>query len=115
MFKNNKIPQDTYRALSLDSASGAVLHTDKATALKRIWAFLQLCVTFIPCEHEEYDEAARNLDSEVDSNVGKARILLKILQEQNLPAIVKVQSEAVSVLIQVLYALQQGRGMSSSS
>jgi hypothetical protein len=95
--KNNRIPQDTYRALSLDSASGATQHTDKATAPKRILAFLQLCAQFIPCEHEDYDEAVRDLDSEVESDVRKARILLEVIQEQNLPAIVKALNGAVSI------------------
>ncbi len=108
LSKKSKISQDTYWALSLDSASGATHHTDKATAPKRILALLQLCAEFIPCEHEEYEEAVKDLDSEVDPVVGKARIVLEIVQEQNLPAIVKAQNEAVSIFLQALYSLQQG-------
>jgi hypothetical protein len=44
----------------------------------------------------------------VNSDVRKATLVLKIIQEQNLPAIVKAQNEAVSTLLQVLYFLQQG-------
>jgi hypothetical protein len=66
LSKNTKIPQGTYRALSLDGASAADLYTDKATAPKRIWAFLQLCAKFIPCGHEAYDHSISCLDAEVD-------------------------------------------------
>ncbi len=83
--KNTKISQDTYRALSLDGSSGAELFSDKATAPKRIWAFLRLCVKFIPFEHEAYDHAVACLDAEVDADVSKARTVLKITQEQCLP------------------------------
>ncbi len=41
-------------------------------------------------------------------NLSSAKLSLEIVQEQHLPAIIKVQSEAVSVLLQVLYFLQQG-------
>jgi hypothetical protein len=108
LSKNNRVHQDTYRALNLDSASGAIQPTDKATAPKRILAFLQLCAQFIPCEYDDYDDAIRRLDSEVDSDVRSARLVLEIIQEQNLPAIIKAQNEAVSTLLQVLYFLQQG-------
>ena len=76
LSKNTKIHQDTYRALSLDGASGAERYTDKATAPKRIWAFLRLCAKSIPCEHEAYDHAVACLDAEVDSDVSKARTVL---------------------------------------
>ncbi len=108
LSKNNRVPQDTYRALSLDSASGAIQPTDKATAPKRILAFLQLCAQYIPCEYDDYDDAVRSLDSEVDSDVRSARLALEIIEEQNLPAIIKARNEAVSTLLQVLYFLQQG-------
>ena len=43
LSKNNKVPLDVYRALSLNIASEAIQSTDKATAPKRVQAFLQLC------------------------------------------------------------------------
>jgi hypothetical protein len=107
LSKNTKITPDTYRALSLPGSSGAELFSDKATAPKRIWAFLKLCAKFIPCEHEAYDLAVACLDVEVDLDVTRARAVLKTTQEQFLPVIIKEQREAVSVLLQVLYFLHQ--------
>ncbi len=84
------------------------LASDKATAQKRIWAFLKLCAKFIPCEHETYDLAVGCLDAEVDDDVAEARKILKTVQETCLTAIVQAQRNAVSVLQQVLYFLHQG-------
>ncbi len=97
-----------YRALSLNIASEATQSTDKATAPKRISAFLRLCALYIPCEFEGYEDAVKTLDSEVDPDLRKAKIILEIIQEQNLSVIVKAQNGAVSVLLQVLYFLQRG-------
>jgi hypothetical protein len=97
-----------YRALSLNIASEATQSTDKATAPKRISAFLRLCALYIPCEFEDYEDAVRDLDSEVDPDLRTAKLTLEIIQEQRLLAIVKAQNEAVSVLLQVLYFLQRG-------
>jgi hypothetical protein len=98
-----------YKALSLNIASEALRSTDKATAPKRILAFLQLCALYIPCEHEDYDDAVLTLDVEVSHNLFSARLSLEVVQEQQLPAIIKAQNEAVSTLLQVLlYFLQQG-------
>jgi hypothetical protein len=108
LSSNNKVPVDVYRALSLNIASDATQSTDKATAPKRIQAFLQLCALYIPCEHDDYDEAVSHLDSEVSHDLRAAKLSLEAVQERQLPAIVKAQSEAVSVLLQVLYFLQQG-------
>ncbi len=108
LSKSTKIPPDTYRALSLAGSSGAELFSDKATAPKRIWVFLKLCVKFIPCEHEAYDLAVACLDVEVGLGFSRARTVLKTTEEQFLPVIVKAQNEAVSVLLQVLYSLHQG-------
>ncbi len=44
----------------------------------------------------------------MDPDLREAKMLLEIIQEQNLPVIVKAQNEAVSVLLQVLYFLQRG-------
>ena len=108
LSKNNKVPSHVYRALSLNIASEATQSTDKATAPKRVKAFLQLCAMYIPCEHDDYDDAVANLDAEVDHDLFAAKLTLEVVQEQQLPAIVKAQNEAVSNLLQVLYFLQQG-------
>ncbi len=108
LSKNNKVPLDVYRALSLNIASEATQSTDKATAPKRIQAFLQLCALYIPCEHDDYDDAVLNLDAEVSLNLRSAKLSLEIIPEQRLPAIIKAQSETVSTLLQVLYFLQLG-------
>ena len=50
-----------------------------------------------------------SLDAEVDTDVERAKAVLAFVEEQHLPAIIKLQDEAVSVLLQVLYALHQGR------
>ena len=105
---NNKVPVDVYRALSLNIASDATQSTDKATAPKRIQAFLKLCALYIPCEHDDYDAAVLHLDSEVSHDLRAAKLSLETVQERLLPAMVKAQNEAVSVLLQVLYFLQQG-------
>jgi hypothetical protein len=105
LSKQNKIPAETYRALSLDLSSEASGATDKATAPKRISAFLRLCAAFIPWEHAEYDEAVEDLNAEVDDDVESAKLTLENFRDDLLPAIVKAQSEAVLVLHQVLYAL----------
>jgi hypothetical protein len=109
LTKNKKISPEVYRALSLDTASGAISASDKATAPKRIATFLRLCATFIPCDHVAYDQAVFSLDAEVDADVERAKAVLALVEEQQLPAIIKLQDEAVSVLLQVLYALHQGR------
>ena len=108
LSKNNKVPIDVFRALCLNIASEATQSTDKATAPKRIQAFLKLCALYIPCEHDDYDDAVLYLDSEVSLNLSSAKLSLERVQEQHLPAIIKAQSEAVSVLLQVLYFLQLG-------
>jgi hypothetical protein len=98
--------QDVYWVLSLNIASEATQSTDKATAPKRISAFLRLCALYIPCEVDNYDDAVKTLDSEVDSDLRKAKLILEIIQEQNLPVIVKAQNEAVPAFL--LYFLQRG-------
>jgi hypothetical protein len=56
-----------------------------------------------------YDQAVFSLDAEVDADVERAKAVLASVEEQHLPAIIKLQDGAVSVLLQVLYALYQGR------
>jgi hypothetical protein len=108
LSKKNKVPNDVFRTLSLNIASEAIQSTDKATAPKRIQAFLRLCALYIPCEHDDYDGAILNLDAEVSLDLRTAKLSLEIVQEQQLPAIIKAQDEAVSALLQVLYFLQYG-------
>jgi hypothetical protein len=82
--------------------------TDKATAPKRVSAFLRLCAAFIPCEHAQYDEAVEELNAEVADNLSDAKLTLEGVQGNFVPDIVKLESEARSVLLQVLYALHRG-------
>jgi hypothetical protein len=102
LVKSKKISPEIYRALSLDKSSGANSSSDKATAPKRIATFLQLCATFIPCDHLAYDQTVYSLDAEVDTDVERAKAVLAFVEEQHLPTINKLQDEAVSVLLQVL-------------
>jgi hypothetical protein len=107
LSKKNRVSQDVYRALNLNIASEATQSTDKATAPKRISAFLRLCALYIPCEVDDYEDVVRTLDSEVDPDLRKAKLILEMIQDQNLPVIVKAQNETVSALLQVLYFLQR--------
>ena len=109
LVKSKKISPEVYRALSLDSSSEANSSSDKATAPKRIITFLQLCATFIPSDHSAYDQAVFSLDAEVDADVERAKAVLAVVEDQHLPTINRLQEEAVSVLLQVLYFLHQGR------
>ncbi len=109
LVKSKKVSPEVYRALSLDSASGANSFSDKATAPKRIYTFLRLCANFIPCDHSAYDQAVFSLDAEVDVDVERAKTVLALVDDQHLPTINRLQEEAVSVLLQVLYFLHQGR------
>jgi hypothetical protein len=99
LSKNNRVPLDVYRALSLNTASEATSSTDKATASKRISTFLRLCHLYIPCKREDYEEAVHNLDSEVSPDLGVAKLTLEVVHEQRLPAIVKAKDEAVSTIL----------------
>ncbi len=93
--------------LNLDLATEALDAADKATAPKRISAFLKLCATFIPCEHVDYDDAVGELSEEVDDDLDDAKLILKRVEEKVAPALVKLECEATSVLLQVLYALHR--------
>jgi hypothetical protein len=86
LSRSNKISAETYRALSLDMATEAVDATDKATAPKRISAFLKLCAAFVPCDHFEYDETVRELNDEVDDDLDDAKLLLRRVEEKVVPA-----------------------------
>ena len=108
LSKNNKISQEVYRALSFDAASEALKPSDKATAPKRIKTFMRLCELYVPCECDEYNSAVAMLDSDVDAELCNAKIALDSVRDHDLPSIVKAQSEATSVLLQVLYFLQRG-------
>jgi hypothetical protein len=107
LSKHNKVSVEMYRALSLDIATEALDVADKATAPKRISAFLKLCAAFIPCEHVEYDETVEELGDEVDDDLDNAKFILKRVEETVVPALVKLECEATSVLLQVLYALHR--------
>jgi hypothetical protein len=83
LTKSKKISPEVYRALSLDTSSGAISTSDKATAPKRIATFLQLCANFIPCDHSAYDQAVFSLDAEVDMDVERAKAVLALVEEQH--------------------------------
>jgi hypothetical protein len=89
-------------------ATEAVDPSDKAMAPKRISAFLKLCAAFVPCTHLEYDETVRELNDEVGDNLDDAKFTLKRVEEKVVPALVKLEFDATSVLLQVLYALHRG-------
>ena len=108
LSKNNKVSGETYRAHSLNIATEAFDVTDKATAPKRISAFLKLCAAFVPCEHVEYDDTVRELSAEVDYDLDDAKFTFKRAEDKVLPALVKLEHEATSVLLQVLYTLHRG-------
>jgi hypothetical protein len=108
LSKNNKISKETYLALNLDIATEAIDAADKATAPKRISAFLRLCAAFIPCEHVEYAATVDELSDEVSDDLDDAKFILKRVEEKVMPALCKLEREAPSVLLQVLYSLQQG-------
>jgi hypothetical protein len=69
---------------------------------------MRLCELYVPCEFDEYNSAVAMLDSDVDAELCNAKIALDSVRDHDLPSIVKAQSEATSVLLQVLYFLQQG-------
>jgi hypothetical protein len=69
---------------------------------------LKLCARFIPCEHGEYDDAVEELGAEIDGDLDDAKFTLKRVEEKVLPALVKLEHEATSVLLQVLYSLHRG-------
>jgi hypothetical protein len=106
--KKNRVSTETYRALSLDLATEALDAADKATAPKRISAFMKLCAKLIPCEHIQYDDTVRELEDEVGDDVDDAKLTLESVKEKVLPALFKLESESPSVLLQVLYSLQRG-------
>jgi hypothetical protein len=88
--KRNKISAETYRALSLNLSTEALDVTDKATAPKRVSAFLRLCATFIPCEHAEYDEAVGKLNAEVSDDLAATKLILEDVQDSIVPAVVEL-------------------------
>jgi len=108
LSKNSKVSAETYRALNLDIATEAFDAADRATAPKRISAFLKLCAAFIPCEHVEYADTVEELSAEVDDDLDDAKFILKRVEEKVMPALCKLEHEATSVLLQVLYSLHRG-------
>jgi hypothetical protein len=79
--KSKKVSPEVYRVLSLNSPSGADAASDRATAPKRVATFLQLCAAFIPCDHSAYDQAVFSLDTEVDTDVDRAKAILALVED----------------------------------
>jgi hypothetical protein len=56
-----------------------------------------------------YDETVEELGDEVGDDLIDAKFLLKRTEDKIMPTIVKLECEATSVLLQVLYALHRGQ------
>jgi hypothetical protein len=82
--------------------------TRRATAPKRIRVFLKLCSVFIPCGHEEYYHAVAQLDVEVNPGLLTAWQPYLHVRDEILVIIANRIATATSVLLQVLYSLQEG-------
>jgi hypothetical protein len=96
------------RQRRIDLSTEALDVTDKTTAPKRISAFLRLCAAFFPCEHAEFDEAVEKLNAEVADDLAAAKHILEDVQGSIVPTVVELESKALSVPLQVLYALHLG-------
>jgi hypothetical protein len=55
-----------------------------------------------------YDETVEELGAEIGDDLDDAKFTLKRVEEKVVPALVKLEREATSVLLQVLYALHRG-------
>ena len=108
LSKSKKFPSETYKALSLEGPSGAADAADEETAPKRVRVFLKLCSVFIPCECDEYYHAVAQLDVEVNPDVMTAWQPYLHVRDEILVIINSRIATATSVLLQVLYFLQEG-------
>jgi hypothetical protein len=108
LLKAKKISSEIFKALSLPGPTGASNVADERTASKRIRVFLKLCAVFIPCQHEDYYHAVAQLDAELHSDASAALQPYLHVRDEILVNIGKRVETAVSVLLQALYALQQG-------
>ena len=108
LSKSKKVSSETYKALSLEGPSGAADAADEETAPKRIRVFLKLCSVFIPCECDEYYHAVSQLDVEVHPDVMTAWQPYLHVRDEILVILNSRIATATSVLLQVLYFLQEG-------
>jgi len=107
LSKSKKISPEVYKALCLEGASGAISAADELTAPKRIKVFIKLCSVFTPCEHTDYYHAIAQLDSEVKSDLMVAWQPYLHARDDILVFIRRQLARASSVLLQVLYFLQE--------
>jgi hypothetical protein len=91
----------------LEGASGAANAADELTAPKRIKVFIKLCSVFIPCEYDDYFHAIAELDSEVKLDLMVAWQPYLHARDDILVFINRRMATANSVLLQVLYFLQE--------
>jgi hypothetical protein len=91
----------------LERASGAVSAADELTASKRIKVFIKLCSVFIPCEYDDYFHAIAELDSEVNPDLKVACQPYLHARDEVFVFITERMAAATSVLLQVLYFLQE--------
>jgi hypothetical protein len=108
LSKAKKVSSETYKALSLEGPSGADNAADEETAPKRIRVFLKLCSVFIPCEYDEYYHAVAQLDVEVNPDLMAAWQPYLHVRDEILVIINSRIATATSVLLQVMYFLQEG-------
>ncbi len=105
--KSKKIFPEVYKALSLEGASGAVSAADELTAPKRIKVFIKLCSVFVPCLYDEYFHAIAQLDVEVNPDLMVAWQPYLHARNEVLVLLNNRVAAATSVLLQVLYFLQE--------
>jgi hypothetical protein len=108
LSKSKKISPEIYKALSLEGPSGAANAADDETAPKRIRVFIKLCSVFIPCGYDEYYHAIAQLDVEVNPDLMVAWQPFLQVRDEILVTIANYKARAPSVLLQVLYSLQEG-------
>jgi hypothetical protein len=108
LLKTKKISSEIFKALSLEGPTGASNAADDRTAPKRIRVFLKLCAVFITCQHEDYYHAVAQPDAEVHPDIAAALQPYLHVRDEILVNIGNRMKTAVSVLLQVLYSLQQG-------
>ena len=108
LSKSKKISPEIYKALSLEGPSGAANAADEETAPKRIRVFIKLCSVFIPCGYDEYYHAIAQLDVEVNPDLMVAWQPYVQVRDEILVTIANYKARAPSVLLQVLYSLQEG-------
>jgi hypothetical protein len=105
LVKSEKIFPEIFQALSLEGPTEAPNGADERTAPKRIRVFLKLCSVFVPCKYDDYCHAVSQLDVELNPDF---LVAVQPVRDEILVNITNRIETATSVLLQVLYTLQQG-------